>query len=292
MINKLKHAAIIIFGVSVILTIAYYGSIYVLSEYLLRQYKPVAEFKHSIPTDSASISYGKHIARTRGCFGCHGQKLEGLVFTEQWPWVKRAVAPNLVSHAKRYPTHVLEAAIRQGIGHDGRALWSMPSYNWVHLTDEDVACLIAFLKSGIIIEKELPEPELGFDARYNMVFGDEIHMAKWAQSIPSLKYSASPDSILRMGEYLTSTTCSECHGPDLKGDYQPDFITPSLAIIASYSEMEFRNLMRTGVSRNGRTDLGIMTVVAKDRFAYFTSDELSTIYAYLNKIFTTDKEID
>ena len=67
--------------------------------------------------------------------------------SEQWPWVERAVSPNLAAFVKKQSNAVLEAAIRHGVGHDGRALWSMPSYNWVHLSDYDLTSLIAYLRS-------------------------------------------------------------------------------------------------------------------------------------------------
>ena len=34
--------------------------------------------------DGEFIERGRHISRTRGCFGCHGERLQGLVFSEQW----------------------------------------------------------------------------------------------------------------------------------------------------------------------------------------------------------------
>lgn len=263
-----------------------YGLVWGISEFKLRDVTYPSKFTAIIPHDSLSLERGRHIARTRGCFGCHGQKLEGLVFTDQWPWVKRAVAPNLVRITKEYSAEVLELAIRHGIGHDGRALWSMPSYNWANLDDEDLSALIGYLQSEQIEEKDLPRPALGFEARLDIVLDRGMHMAEWASMVPPLEYGSNPDSSLRKGEYLAKTTCNECHGLDLKGDYQPDFITPSLAILAAYSDEEFRRLMSTGVSRDGREELGLMTVVAKDRFAYFTEQELTDLLFYLRTIST------
>ncbi len=48
--------------------------------------------------------------------------------------------------------------------------------------------------------------------------------------------------------------------------------------------------MSTGVSRTGRTDLGLMTIVAKDRFAYFTDEELKSLYKFLNAIAIETKQ--
>jgi mono/diheme cytochrome c family protein len=263
-----------------------YGLVWFISEFKLRDVTYPSKFTATIPYDSLSLERGRHIARTRGCFGCHGQQLEGLVFTDQWPWVKRAVAPNLARITKEYSVEVLELAIRHGIGHDGRALWSMPSYNWANLEDGDLSALIGYLRSEEIKEKDLPRPALGFAARLDIVLDRGMHMAEWASMVPPLEYATNPDSSLRKGEYLAKTTCNECHGLDLKGDYQPDFITPSLSILAAYSDEEFRRLMSTGVSRDGREELGLMTVVAKDRFAYFTEQELTDLLSFLRTIAT------
>ena len=178
------------------------GGIYVLSEQELRNVEAPPEFKAEIPSDASSIARGEHVARIRGCFGCHGQQLQGRVFTDRWPWVKRAVAPNLTKYAQEHTVAAMEAAIRRGIGHDGRAFWSMPSYNWVHLSDEDLISLIAFLRSAEITDKDLPRPAIGLRARWNIVTGADKHIAAWVDDVPPLKLQHSPDPRLREGEYL------------------------------------------------------------------------------------------
>ncbi len=85
------------------------------------------------------------------------------------------------------------------------------------------------------------------------------------------------------GEYIAKTTCNECHGYDLRG--WPDLNgTPDLAILGGYSDGQFRTLMQRGVGIGGRTDLGLMTVVAEGRFAYLTEDELADLLAYLRTL--------
>lgn len=44
---------------------------------LTSRYRVLPPFTYSIPKDSASILHGKNIARTRGCFDCHGLDLKG-----------------------------------------------------------------------------------------------------------------------------------------------------------------------------------------------------------------------
>lgn len=262
-----------------------FACVYVGSEWQLRSTPDTPLFTREIPSDAESIERGRHIARTRGCFGCHGQQLEGAVFTEEWTWVDRAVAPNLALHAKEYPPAVLERAIRRGVGHDGRALWSMPSYNWVHLSDDDVAALIAFLRSEPAAESDLPRGRMGWSARRSIATGAEGHMADWAADVPPLLLASDDDPVLVRGEYLAMTACNECHGLDLRGSNSgPDIAPPDLAVVAAYSWGEFNRLMDSGLPRDGRESLGLMTVVARDRFAYFYEEEREALYAFLQTL--------
>lgn len=254
-----------------------------LSERRLRTFAPPPAFTAAIPTDSVSLARGRHLLRTRGCFGCHGDQLEGQVF-EEWVWVKRAVAPNLARHARAHDAQTLANAIRAGVGADGRALWSMPSYNFRHLPDEDIAAIIGALRSAEVIQVEHPAPALGWTARWAVLTDDAGHMADWAARVPPLQLGDSDDPQLVRGERLAMTTCNECHGLDLRGAWvEGDIAPPDLAIVAGYSPEEFTTLMRTGVPKDGR-DLGLMAMVAKDRFAAFSDDERRDLYAYLQSL--------
>ena len=263
---------------------AFAAYVYTASERYLGEVVPQAGFAYEENQDPEFLERGRHIARTRGCFGCHGQQLEGLVFEEEWAWVGTAVAPNLAQHARDHDAMTIEAAVRQGIGHDGRALWSMPSYNFALLADEDMAALIAYLQSAPVIEKALPEPDLGWEARWLIVRGEAQHMAEWAVHMPELLLGPDDDPQLVRGEYLAKTTCNECHGFDLRGDLAGDMAMPDLAILAAYSDDDFRHLMKTGEAIGGRSDLPLMSMVARDRFAYFTEDELADLLAYLRTL--------
>ena len=229
-----------------------FAGVFVMSELRLGEVSRGTEFNHVIPTDQASIEHGRHIARTRGCFGCHGQQLEGMDFGQQWDWPERAVAPNLAAYARAHDAVTMEAAIRQGIGANGKALVSMPSYNFTLLTDEDTAALIAFLKSAPVAEKKLPKPKLGWNARWKFVVGKEAPMVKWVQAVPPLQVDADAEPQRARGEYLAMTMCNECHGLDLRGATLWDAVTPDLVLVASIPRDEFETLIKTGVGIGGR----------------------------------------
>ena len=260
-----------------------FGSIYFLSEMNLRDFQHGPAFDYPIPTDAASIERGRHIARTRGCFGCHGQQLEGKDFGDQWDWPERAVAPNLSAYVKANDPSVTEAAIRQGIGRKGKALTSMPSYNFTRLTDSDLAALIAFLNSAPLVEVTLPKPKLGWAVRWDFARGTETHMAKWVEGVPELRVDPVANPRQARGEYLAMTMCNECHGLDVRGQTLFGPPTPDLAIVSAYSREGFETLLKTGVAPGGRK-LGLMSLVAPDRFPDLTDDELDDLYEFLTSL--------
>ena len=259
--------------------------IYVGSEIRLRTFEWPPEFSETVPEDSAALERGRHAMRIRGCFGCHGQELEGRVFTEQWEWVKKAVAPNLAQYAKTYDVATIERAIRHGVGADGKALWSMPSYNFVHVSDDDLLAMIAYMRSAPVVEKELSEPDWGWKVRWEALTGSFPHAVAYTEQVPKLRVNAEQQPQLARGEYLAMTTCNECHGLDLRGEVFPDMTTPDLAAMMKvYSAEDFRRLLQQGEAIGGRTDLGLMSLVIPDRFPYLTEQELTDLYVFLKAL--------
>lgn len=286
----LTRLAVLVAAV-IVLTGGWFAWVFVASENYLADVAPGPVFDYPVSTDPAVIERGRHVARTRGCFGCHGQQLQGRSFAEEWPEVGVAVAPNLAKLAREQAPAVLEAAIRQGIGHGGKALWSMPSYNFVHLADADVAAVVSFLRSAPVVEADLPEPSLSWGVRIEMSRGTAQHMADWAAAVPPLLLGPDADPQLRRGQYIAFTTCNECHGFDLRGTGEVDS-APDLAILGGYPDEQFRTLMQHGEGIGGRTDLGLMTEVAQGRFAFFTEDELTDLLAFLRTLpgYPVDRE--
>lgn len=242
-------------------------------------------FAAAIPADAAAIAHGRHLAQTRGCAGCHGERLEGAVFVEGDGGF-RAVAPSLTRLAHDQTPAVLERAIRHGIGHDGRALYSMPSYNFVRLTDEDVASLIGYLRSLPPEAAVLPPGTLGWKIRWDIATGQDATIPPFIPKVPPLRWQSHADPAVRRGEYLAMTACNECHGFGLRGDdpWAPDGErAPDLAIVASYDPADFVRLMRTGKAAGNR-EAGLMSRVARGRFIHWTDEEVADLYAFLRII--------
>lgn len=258
------------------LAIALTALVYIASERHLRSFELPPAYTYPIPVDAAAVERGAHLTRTRGCRGCHGDDLAGQVMWEV------AVAPNLLTLARDESPATLEAAIRHGIGRDGRALYSMPSYNFLRMRDEDLADIIAYLRSLPVVKKELPAPKLPFEIRRDIALGNDAAIAAYLDRVPPLRGESLGDASLSRGEYTAMTTCNECHGFGLRADSPwEDESAPDLIIIAAYTEQNFRHLMKTGLAL-GERELDMMSSVARSRFAYFTDQEVSDLYAFLS----------
>lgn len=252
------------------------------SEAHLRSFPTPPAFGAPLPTDAASLERGRHIARTRGCNSCHGLQLEGAVFHEG-PFGERAVAPALSVLARRESPATLERAIRHGLGADGRALYSMPSYNFIRMTDADLAALIAYLRAAPAVEAKLPKAGLGWRIRWALATGADAATPAFIDKVPPLTWQGDSDPAVRRGEYLAMTSCNECHGFGLRGDSPfdvPGEGPPDLAMVASYDKADFVTLMRTGKAAGNR-ELRMMSNVARGRFAHWTNEEVDDLYAFL-----------
>lgn len=251
------------------------GWVVVASERHLRSFERPAAFAMAIPSDAAALARGDHLVRTRGCRGCHGDDLAGQVM---WG---HAVAPNLPALARSESTATLEAAIRHGIGRDGRALYSMPSYNFVRLRDADLADMLAYLRSLPVMDKPLPGASLPWRVRLDIARGRDAAMPAHVPRVPPLRRGDDPDPRIARGEYLAMTTCNECHGLGLRADVPWEGETaPDLVVVQAYDAAAFHRLMRTGIAL-GERELPMMSPVARGRFAHFSDDEVADLWAFL-----------
>ena len=92
-----------VIAVLVVLVLGFPVAVYVASEMHLRSFARPPTFTLDIADDAASIERGAHLARTRGCFGCHGKDLAG---EHLWDF---AVASNLPALARSESASTLDA---------------------------------------------------------------------------------------------------------------------------------------------------------------------------------------
>jgi mono/diheme cytochrome c family protein len=157
----------------------------------------------------------------------------------------------------------------------------MPSEAFVGLTDEDLGRIIAFLKTLPTVAGQEPGIVIGPLGRIGLAIGQFKTAAQLiAATVPPPEATNEASAY---GRYLARTTCSGCHGTNLRGTSNPDFTSPDLRVVAAYSPDAFVQLLRTGVPLGGRK-LGVMGAVARANLSSFTDQEIAAIYIYLHAL--------
>jgi mono/diheme cytochrome c family protein len=252
--------------------------IFAWSEIILRKHYSAAPEALSPPTP-AQLADAPRQARVLGCLSCHGEGLKGKLMFDA-PGVARVFAPNITEVAAQASDQQLAAGIRQGVGHDGRGLFIMPSAMFSRLDDAETAALVAWIRTLPRAKGQTPGVRSGPIGRLLLVLGKfrpvpEVVAEYRAQAPIALGQQHEP------ARHLAAAACSECHGPALMGGTAgPGEKTPDLRIVAGYDPAQFRTLLRTGRPPTGR-DLGLMTTVAKNDFSHLTDAEIDSLYAYL-----------
>lgn len=249
------------------------------SEWVLREGHAARAETLAAP-DPALLADAPRQARILGCVGCHGEGLKGRVMFDV-PNVARVYSPNLTEIAAKASDQQLAAAIRQGIGHDGRGLFAMPSPMYSRLSDAEVAALIAWMRSLPVVHtasEETVRPRalgrLGLaTGRFSPV---TEQMEKFRTQTP---IGLGPAHAA--GQRIAANTCSECHGPALMGGSGPSGEVPDLRVVGGYDLEQFRTLMRKGEAPSGAR-LKLMKDVAVKGFSHFTDAEIEALYFYLD----------
>ncbi len=246
-----------------------------------------------IPTGDAAIAQGEHIATTRFCGFCHGEDLSGGYLMNE-PAIAVVPAPNLTSGKGGVGASNSDEdwvrAIRHGVGHDNRGLLGMPSRIWYQLSDEDLGVLIAYLKTVPAVENEFPDRRIGPLLRVMLALG-QAPTSEGMIIDHDAPRSPMPERAVtaEYGQYLVATSCTACHGTDLAGGTIRDLkgelivalnLTPG-GELKGWSEADFINTIRTGVTVDGRT---LNEVMPWRYIGQMTDEELQAIWLYLQSI--------
>lgn len=222
------------------------------------------------------IAHGERLARVLGCKGCHGENLQGQNFTADAPEWGDHYAKNLTLLLADYSDAELDKAVRHGQPKDGRAMVFMPSEMFEHLSDEDFAALVAYLRTVKPAGKPVPQgrigPKVAEWAKANNLDLTKSFHEQWKGRAP-----VDLGQTHALGRYVTRTACTECHNVELQGyvDFSPD-----LDIAAAFDAEEFKTLMREGKGKT-KPDIGMMAWAAQTRFAYLTDAEIEAVHNYL-----------
>ena len=194
----------------------------------------------------------------------------------------------------------LARAIREGIGHDGRTLFPLMPYTYFrHMTDEDLASVVVYLRSLPPIRNPLPATELHFPIKY---------LIRTAPEPVTEAVNADLSTPVSRGKYLISiAVCADCHTPSRRGQLIAgmDFaggqvfdlggkkiaspnITPDATGIGTYTADMFVKALRTGYV--GARQLN--TLMPWQFYSGLTDDDLKDMYAYLKTLPSVNHRVD
>jgi mono/diheme cytochrome c family protein len=201
------------------------------------------------------------------------------------------ITPDPETGAGNWSDDQLARAIREGVSHDGRALFPlMPYPDFRSMSDEDLASVIVYLRSLPPVRKQQPTTNLIFPVKYL------IRSAPQPLDAPVPEPDRSSPE--KRGKYLvTIAGCTDCHTPrDAHGQPLPgmDFaggfildgpwgrvasgnITPDPTGIPYYDEAMFSQAIRTGYVGARK----LSQIMPWYTYRGMTDEDIAAVFAYV-----------
>jgi mono/diheme cytochrome c family protein len=278
-------------GGLVVLVVVALAAVYALSSRAMARTYAIAPAALVVPSDSAAIVRGRHLAvAINQCANCHGDNLAGKPFVDN-PLMGRIYSSNITRGdggiGSSYTDADFVRAIRHGVGRDNRALLAMPSDAFFHMSDADLASVIAYVKSVAPVNAVLPEKRVGPLARA-LYLATDFPLVP-AEGLPHDDRRAPPvpaGATTEYGGYLAAIGgCKSCHLPDLNGGVpvEGNVITANLTPtgLGKWTESDFRKAMRTGIRPDGRV---LSAAMPWPYMRLMTDDELGALWLYLRSL--------
>jgi hypothetical protein len=289
MLKKVLKWTGILIGSLMVLLLIFYGVVYFKTEARANKIYQVNVQRLTIPSDSASLALGDHIAGVRGCKDCHANG--GIAFLNESNPIGVLYASNLTSGKGgiNYTDQDYIRALRHGVGKDGKSLWFMPvQHTTAAIGNKDLGALICWLKKMEPVNVVHPQKEmkplgrvLTFLDKFPMFPAEMInHNASYAEDVP-------PTVTAAYGNYL-AVSCKGCHRENLKGgpsNAPGEPPIPNLtatAHLGKWSSDQFVTTIKTGKTPEGKLLSDYMPW--KTMGKAMNDNELKAIYLYLHQL--------
>lgn len=243
--------------------------------------------------DAASIERGKYLYASRGCVDCHGANGAGRLFLDDGKGM-RIAGPNLTTGAQgvvaAYQPLDWVRSIRHGVNPQGRPLMVMPSEDYNRFTDNDLASLVAYVRSlppvagnAAIVDLPLPVRVLyGLGAIPDAASRID-HRLPPQQPVPE-------GVTVEHGAYVANM-CIGCHGAGLAGGKVPGG-PPDWPAAANLTPGEGSVMLRypnaaamTKMFRSGqRPDGQPVQVMPFESLRAMSDTDLDALYLYLKTL--------
>jgi cytochrome c553 len=233
-----------------------------------------------------------------------GKEFSGRSFdVEGVPFV---VAPNLTPDPETgvgtWTDDQLARAIREGISHDGRALFPIMPYEKFHdMSDEDLAAVIVYLRSLPPVRHEQAKTAVPFPLN---------RLINGAPEPVTTPVSTDLSTPVKRGAYIAQmAVCADCHTTrDDKGNVRTEMpfaggtampfgnrkvvysanITPAVNGIPYYTEDLFIETIRTGKVRSRALD----AMMPWQLYRNMSDQDLKDVFAYLKSLKPVDHYVD
>lgn len=249
---------------------------------------------------TASAERGKRLVGLAMCSTCHGEDLGGQEFIDSPPFAVLA-APNLTGGAGgvggTYGASDWERAIRHGLAIDGRPLMIMPSTEFAHFTDGDLADMIAYLESLPAVDRRLPPRRVGPIGRVVAALQPGELLPVYAidhQAVGAATYD--PADPLSYGRYLAQS-CTACHRDDFgggpvdfaePGDPPARNLTPDATGLAEWTREDFTRAITTGRRPDGSE---LDELMPWRSYAGLDPEQVDALWTYLRTVEPVARDI-
>jgi mono/diheme cytochrome c family protein len=244
-----------------------------------------------------AVARGGQLIRSRlGCAACHGPDFGGHVLIDD-PVVGRWIAPNITtgkgSVTIGYTAADWDRAVRHGLRRGGLTS-TMPSIDFVNLTDQELSDIVAYIRSHPPVDRNLDKVEFGPALNVMLALGkvdllafDVDHQASHALQPPV----AAPTE--EFGAHLVQA-CRGCHGGTLSGGKIPGDpgmpivanLTPDATGLKNWTEEDFVRALREGRRPDGSA---ISDYMPWEAYASMSDTEIRAIWAYLRTLEPVEK---
>lgn len=296
MIKKILKWAGIVVGSLVSLLILFFVAAYFISESQFYGKRAVTGHAIALLSDSASIARGEHIALAfTKCQECHGENFGGKMYIKAAAFGE-VVAPNITRGGvtANFSGQDWERAVRHGVAPDGRPLRFMPASGFHDLSDDELQCIVAYIRHLPPVMRPAPESSYGWLLRGLMVAGIlpifEADMIRDHNAAHIAGVTPGVNAIY--GKHLADASgCTSCHGEHLSGGPLPG-APPSIPVpqnitpeettgIGKWTFADFKRALREGKRPNGDT---INTFMPWKYIGKLHDEEIEALWLYLRSV--------
>jgi mono/diheme cytochrome c family protein len=212
------------------------------------------------------------------------------------------ITPDKETGAGTWTDDQLARAIREGVGHDGRALFNMMPYEHFRtMPDEDLASVIVYLRALPAVHNVVPRTEMIFPVKYLI--------RDVPQPVTDPVPAPDVSTPVKRGAYLTSMGgCTDCHTPiDDHGQKLPGLdwaggfvlegpwgrvasmnLTSDPSGIPYYDEKMFIGAIRTGSVRAR----ALNPIMPFADYGGMTDEDLAAVFAYVHQLPPVKHRVD